>query len=420
MEDRKIAIRIQGVSKKYRLGAIGGRTLQADLQSWWALRRGKEDPNSKIDMNAVRSGARINTNPEFYALEDINLAITKGERLGIIGANGAGKSTLLKLLSRVTAPTTGDIDIYGRISSLLEIGTGFHSEMTGRENVYMNGAILGMTRAEIDAKIEDIIEFSEVREFIDTPVKRYSSGMLVKLAFSVAAHLNSEIITMDEVLAVGDMAFQTKCIDRMRAAADDEGRTILYVSHNMATIRKLCDRCIVMDHGHIIYDGDVEHAIAVYMNSSIGDNSVDIDLTQIPHAYSIDDRVRMTHLTLSAKTTAFYARGEALRLELTVHAAEPIDGARFRLTIRDEADVGIGTAWSNEFWLKEGVSTHDFTVPLDRIAKGNFYASIGIYRDDEIGNHISLDHVTRAFRFELDGLPVWNTNSHGYIQLEIR
>ena len=175
----------------------------------------------------------------------------RGDALGIIGHNGAGKSTLLKLLSRVTAPTAGSISYNGRITSMLEVGTGFHGELTGRENIYMNGAILGMTKKEIDAKMEQIIDFSEVRQFIDTPVKRYSSGMYVKLAFSVAAHLDSEIMIMDEVLAVGDMAFQKKCLDKMREAADKEGRTVLYVSHNMNTIRQLCDRCIVLEHGRI-------------------------------------------------------------------------------------------------------------------------------------------------------------------------
>lgn len=225
-ENREVAIQLSGVKKMYKLGQIGGGTLQGDLQSWWARVRGKEDPNTKIGTDQRLVGQT------FMALNGIDLTVYKGEALGIIGGNGAGKSTMLKLLSRVTAPTEGEIDIYGRIASMLEVGTGFNGEMTGRENIYMNGAILGMTKAEIDAKMEDIIEFSEVREFIDTPVKRYSSGMYVKLAFSVAAHLDSEIMIMDEVLAVGDMAFQKKCLDKMRDAAKKEGRTVLYVSHN--------------------------------------------------------------------------------------------------------------------------------------------------------------------------------------------
>lgn len=206
--NREIAIKLSNVKKMYKLGQIGGATLQGDLQSWWARIRGKEDPNMKIGTNQRLIGKT------FMALNGIDLTVYKGEALGIIGGNGAGKSTMLKLLSRVTAPTEGELDIYGRIASMLEVGTGFNGEMTGRENIYMNGTILGMTKAEIDAKMEDIIDFSEVREFIDTPVKRYSSGMYVKLAFSVAAHLDSEIMIMDEVLAVGDMAFQKKMFEK--------------------------------------------------------------------------------------------------------------------------------------------------------------------------------------------------------------
>ena len=205
----EVVIKIEDLYKKYRLGAIGGGTLTADLQSWWAKVRGKEDPNTKIGDKAYEK------NETFMALNGVNLEINKGDTIGIIGGNGAGKSTLLKILSRVTAPTKGNVKIKGRISSLLEVGTGFHPELTGRENVYLSGAILGMNKEEVDSKIEDIIEFSECSKFIDTPVKRYSSGMFVKLAFSVAAHLDSEILIMDEVLAVGDMKFKKKCIKKM-------------------------------------------------------------------------------------------------------------------------------------------------------------------------------------------------------------
>ena len=244
--ESSLAIRVEGLKKQYRLGSIGGGTLRESLQSWWAKRRGREDPNSCIGFDARLIGQK------FWALNGVDLEVKRGERLGIIGANGAGKSTLLKLLSRITGPTEGQIEIWGRISSMLEVGTGFHRELTGRENIFMNGAILGMTKAEITERLDDIIAFSEAGEFIDTPVKRYSSGMFVRLAFAVAAHLNSEIMIMDEVLAVGDMAFQDKCLTRMRQAADDEGKTILYVSHNMETIRRLCDRCVVMDQGKIV------------------------------------------------------------------------------------------------------------------------------------------------------------------------
>ena len=237
-----VVIEIENLKKMYRLGTIGGGTLTADLQSWWARLNKKEDPNSKIGENR-----QAGNKDYFYALDGINLTVHKGETLGIIGTNGAGKSTLLKLLSRVTAPTEGTIKMNGRIASMLEVGTGFHRELTGRENIYMNGAILGMTKSEIDSKIEEIIEFSECRRFIDTPVKRYSSGMYVKLAFAVAAHLDAEIMVMDEVLAVGDMKFQKKCLGKMGNSATHDGKTVLYVSHNMNTIRELCSRCIVLE-----------------------------------------------------------------------------------------------------------------------------------------------------------------------------
>lgn len=253
-----IAIRISHVSKEYRLGAIGGATLRQELQTKLAKLRGKEDPNLKIGQKAHEKNER------FLALDDVSFEIRKGERVGILGHNGAGKSTLLKLISRITSPTAGTIGIHGRVSSMLEVGTGFHGELTGRENIYLNGAILGMTKAEVNGKIDKIIEFSEIEKFIDTPAKRYSSGMYVKLAFSVAAHLDSEIMIMDEVLAVGDLAFQKKCLDKMGDVSRDENRTILYVSHNMDTIRRLCDRCVVLDKGKIIYDGEVEKAIETY------------------------------------------------------------------------------------------------------------------------------------------------------------
>ena len=256
----ELMLRINNVSKMYRLGQIGGTTLRDELQRLNARIHGREDPTKRIGAKDYNKGET------FMALDGVSFDVKKGERMGIIGHNGAGKSTLLKLISRVTAPTGGSIGLNGRVASMLEVGTGFHGELTGRENIYMNGAILGMTKKEIDAKIEQIIDFSECRQFIDTPVKRYSSGMYVKLAFSVAAHLDSEIMIMDEVLAVGDMAFQKKCLEKMSDVSKAEGRTILYVSHNMNTIRQLCDRVVVLDHGKVVFDGGVEEGIGVYMN----------------------------------------------------------------------------------------------------------------------------------------------------------
>lgn len=409
MNERETAIDVKGVRKQYRLGSIGGRTLQADLQSWWAKKRGREDPNLRIGVDTRLIGQR------FWALNGIDMTIYRGERVGIIGANGAGKSTLLKILSRITAPTEGEIDIYGRISSVLEIGTGFHREMTGRENIYMNGAILGMSTEEINLKLDDIIEFSELREFIDTPVKRYSSGMFVKLAFAVAAHLNSEIMVMDEVLAVGDMAFQQKCLAKMRQAADEEDRTVLYVSHNMDTIRRLCSRCIVLSEGKVIYDGEVERGIAVYMNSSLSENLVDMDFSG---REGVDKGAQITRLVLTDKVTPVYSDGESLGMHITLKLTKPFDKLYVRLTLRTEADVGLGTSWSEPLSF-DGAGEHEaeLIMPLTTVAKGQFYGSIGVYRADEIGRKIVLDHITRAFRIEVSGLPIWNTNAHGYFEL---
>lgn len=412
MEERQKAIHLTGVKKRYRLGTIGGGTLQADLQSWWAKMRGKEDPNRMVGERSRLEGQN------FMALNGIDLTIYQGEAVGIIGSNGAGKSTLLKLLSRVTAPSEGDIYIWGRVSSMLEIGTGFHGELTGRENVYMNGAILGMKRSEIDAKMEDIIEFSEVRDFIDTPVKRYSSGMFVKLAFAVAAHLSSEIMIMDEVLAVGDMAFQKKCLDKMREAARQDGRTVLYVSHNMNTIRQLCDRCIVLDAGKVIFDGDVEKAIAVYMDHSLGENQVDMDLRdKLRSLRDLDTGLKMIHLKLEGKEVPVYQSDEELVLKLTVDAKAPMQDILFRLTLRTDGDMGLGTAWSEALNFENGENEYVLGMPLNTIAKGSFYASIGLYRFDELGRSIMLDHITRAFKIEIEGTPVWNTNAHGFVKL---
>ena len=260
----KTVIRIEHVSKEYRLGAIGGGTLKGDLQTWMARMRGREDPNSKIG-----STRNAGAGERFLALDDVSFEVQKGEALGIIGHNGAGKSTLLKLLCRVTAPSKGKLSYNGRIASMLEVGTGFHDELTGKENIYLNGAILGMTKSEIDEIYDEIVEFSEIGQFIDTPVKRYSSGMKVKLGFSVASHLKSEIVIMDEVLAVGDVNFQNKCINQMKKLAEEEGRTILYVSHNMATVKNLCERCIVLSHGQKAFDGSVSEAIAIYMKEDM-------------------------------------------------------------------------------------------------------------------------------------------------------
>jgi lipopolysaccharide transport system ATP-binding protein len=258
------AIEFNHVSKQYRLGLVSTGTFSRDLNRWWAMNvLGKEDPFLKIGETNVRS--KKGKSDFVWALKDIDFSIEQGDVVGIIGKNGAGKSTLLKLLSRVTAPTTGEINVCGRIASLLEVGTGFHPEMTGRENIYMNGAIMGMTKAEIARKFDEIVDFSGCERYIDTPVKRYSSGMKVRLGFSVAAHLEPEILVVDEVLAVGDAEFQKKAIGKMQDVATGKGRTVLFVSHNMAAVRSLCQKGIVLRDGMSDFMGTADEAIDYYM-----------------------------------------------------------------------------------------------------------------------------------------------------------
>jgi lipopolysaccharide transport system ATP-binding protein len=254
-----LAISASHVSKEYMLGVFNYDFFYKDMQSWIAKRFGKPDPHAKIGAN---QGGRDDRH--FWALKDISFDLEQGERIGIIGVNGSGKSTLLKIFSRITAPTEGIIKIRGKIASLLEVGTGFHPELTGRENVFLNGAILGMKRREISRKLDDIVDFSEIEQFIDTPVKRYSSGMYVRLAFAVAANLDSDILIADEVLAVGDTGFQVKCLKKMKDVSIEQGRTILYVSHALSTVQALCSRCILLKKGHMLENGATQEVIAKY------------------------------------------------------------------------------------------------------------------------------------------------------------
>lgn len=388
------AIKIEHISKEYRLGAIGGGTLRGDLQSWWAKVRGKEDPNVRLD----DVGKSAKGNARFLALDDVSFDVKKGEALGIIGHNGAGKSTLLKLLSRVTAPSKGTIYYNGRIASMLEVGTGFHPELTGRENVYMNGAILGMTKAEISRKFDEIVSFAEMEKFIDTPVKRYSSGMYVKLAFAVAAHLDSEIMVMDEVLAVGDMKFQQKCLGKMGDAANSEGRTVIYVSHNMNTIRQLCSRCVVLDHGKLIYDGDVETAIGIYMGS--------VGKIENEYIYSDEYHVlskRRDGLTIKSlkfnNDCSSCQSGDILYFDLICDSKRKYTDIGFRFEVQFMDGVVVATAFSSkniDFDAGKEKILH-FSFDTSHLAPSKYRVDIVAYAHNEFGTQELIDAVYPGF-----------------------
>ena len=412
------ALRIRGLKKQYRLGEIGGKTLREELQRWWAVRHGQEDPLSKIGEKQRIVGDRI------LALDGVDLDIREGEALGIIGKNGAGKSTLLKLLCQITAPTEGEILYKGRIASMLEVGIGFHGEMTGRENIYLNGAILGMTKAEIDAKLHDIIEFSEVEDFIDTPVKRYSSGMYVKLAFSVAAHLDSEILIMDEVLAVGDQDFQKKCLKKMKEAAQVEGRTVLYVSHNMETIRRLCSRCIVLDEGRIIYDGDVDQAISIYtgiqegLKGSFHFTEEFRPYGRFSHLFSIET------LELVGRESPEFSEGETARFRIRCRTIELLKDVRLRFEIWYQDGTKVGSMLSNPVSeVLPGESEYCLEMDFTGLTSGQYTADLIAYLADDHAIESILDGVYPGIIFNLSDSQTldhhvrWSHQYWGHIRL---
>lgn len=387
-------IKVENLHKKYKLGVIGARTLQATLQSYIAKKLNREDPNSKIGANKAVNG-------DFWALKGVNFEVYEGDILGIIGRNGAGKSTLLKLLSQITSPTKGDIYIRGKISSMLEIGTGFHRELTGRENVYLNGAILGMKKREVDQRFEEIVEFAEMKEFIDTPVKRYSSGMYVKLAFSVAAHLNSEILIMDEVLAVGDMKFQKKCLDKMKDLARNQGKTILYVSHNMSTISDMCNRCIFLEEGSIKYDGEVEKAIQMYYDDFSKDESF-IDLSKNKRPNRFTPTVLVESVLAGNESGFVFDEGDKLRFTLICKALEDVEDVFIRLTINYNY-ISVGTSISDNLGdIKKSESkSYNLVLDLNNLQQGTYSTKLFVFSGTTKGIPKVLDVVEDAFSFNI-------------------
>lgn len=384
-------IEIENLKKQYRLGSIGGRTLREDVHSWWERKHGRDDGSGDT----------------FMALDGIDLTVYKADALGIVGSNGAGKSTLLKILSRITAPTEGEVRIKGRIASMLEVGTGFHKELTGRENIYLNGAILGMSKAEIDRKMDDIISFSECEKFIDTPVKRYSSGMYVKLAFSVAAHLDSEILIMDEVLAVGDMKFQKKCIDKMTEISKKEGRTILYVSHNMATIKSLCNRCIVLDKGKLVFNGDTQDAVRLYLDNVPSDKmSVDYDNILRPSWLCRDD-VRIKRAWYENRESSIFKMGEPLLVNVEWDNIKNVKNLCFRVEITGSDDNPCATACVYDFYdgSSGDLDNRGFKVDTSMLAPGRYRTMYTFFLRGNLNESIDVDCMQGLdFEIEADGI----------------
>ena len=391
----ELAIKVDYVSKEYRLGAIGGATLKSEIQSKIAKIRHQEDPNLKIGQKAY------NKNEKFLALNNLSFEVKKGETIGIIGHNGAGKSTILKLICRVTAPTKGNIFMNGRLTSMLEVGTGFHPELTGRENVYLNGAILGMTKAEISKKFDEIVEFSEVGQFIDTPVKRYSSGMKVKLAFAVASHLDSEIMIMDEVLAVGDVNFQNKCIDRMKKVAEEEGRTILYVSHNMATVKSLCDRCIVLSHGTKIFEGPTDEAISVYMENEKLDNTTFFDTSDAKRHRKCNLRHTLQSLEMLNVKTCQVEYGEKFSFRMVWKSENDNERLMFKMVINGIDTTPVGVIFGEELQHKVGINDAEYIFDTSYLVPGHYTVDMILYDEDQAGNVMFYDRCT-ALRFVVE------------------
>lgn len=410
MNDIPIALHIENVKKKYVIKHV-------------AKKPDSKKEQAKLMMNKLFHPKQANQKEDFWALNGVTFDVKQGEKVGIIGKNGAGKSTLLKIISRITEPTDGKIEFYGKISSMLEVGTGFNGELTGRENIYLNGAILGMTKAEIDEKFNDILEFSEVGKFIDTPVKRYSSGMFVRLAFAVASHLDPDILLVDEVLAVGDTRFQKKCIKKMTNIADS-GKTILFVSHQMNTIRQLCDRVIVLKQGQVVYDGDVEGGIRIYNSEAYLEKQLHYDYTDLPRYPDFDlKKAQVMSLSVLQNETSIYEANEPIEFRLRIKVKVPdLGDLSFRMMIWHADETPIETAFTKTFANITNVGDYDVEVKINdhHLAPGLYKLTIILSGGDSSANSENLDYVYPAFVFEVlnaDGTSRNWSRSWGWVQL---
>ena len=387
----------------YQLGIVGTGTISNDLKRWWAMSvRGKEDPFLKVGQTNDR--ATKGTSDFVYALRDIDFKVEQGDVVGIIGKNGAGKSTLLKLLSRITAPTTGTIKARGRIASLLEVGTGFHPELTGRENIYMNGSIMGMRKHEIDRKLAEIVDFAGVERYLDTPAKRYSSGMTVRLGFAVAAFLEPEILVVDEVLAVGDAEFQKKAIGKMNEVASGQGRTVLFVSHNMNSVRQLCRSGVVLKNGMIDHIGTADECVDYYLETNISDL---VKESKIDNRYRRDTNRTMNLEYINIRMLndpTNMATEEPLHLQMTIRRNNPkIREAQFGIFINNSSDVRVASCYTDPIALPENGDTFDIDVviPNHHLAKGLYKIDMNISKFDYTAFARDHDLVFNVLSFEV-------------------
>ncbi len=401
----KPIIKVENIGKQYRLGNVGTGTFSHDVNRWWHRVRGKDDPYLKVGETNDRT--KTGGSDYVWALKDINFEVQPGEILGIIGKNGAGKSTLLKLLSRVTAPTTGKITCHGRIASLLEVGTGFHPELTGRENIYLNGAILGMTKKEIAAKFDEIVDFAGCAKYIETPVKRYSSGMYVRLAFAVAAHLEPDILVVDEVLAVGDAEFQKKAIGKMKEVSQGQGRTVLFVSHNMESIRKLCPKSIILKTGQLIYYGDTRNAIKKYLSNK------DENLSKKTYINKRTEELELNEIEIVNPNTT----NKEVKIIISYTLYETLKNLRVIISLFNNEGILIFTSsdfheYSSDRIRKAGKYKSICTLPSYFINVGEYRISISIdipkikaFYVDEIMN-FTIEELDKNFLgFSLKGTP---------------
>lgn len=394
------SIEFHNISKQYRLGLVSTRTLSHDLNRWWQTSvMHREDPYLKV--GSVNDRSKAADSEYIWALKDIGFEVEQGDVVGIIGKNGAGKSTLLKLLSRVTGPTTGVIKARGRIGSLLEVGTGFHPEMTGRENVFMNGAILGMSKQEITKKLDEIVDFSGCERYIDTPVKRYSSGMTVRLGFAVAAHLDPEILVVDEVLAVGDAEFQKKAIGKMQDVSRGEGRTVLFVSHNMASIRHLCKRGFVLDNGHLVFSGTAEEAIDHYMSSN-SKEVVDGSLLGLSRPNGCNGAIQFVSVAFLNKENQVIEphSGQFVRICLGLEVKEDCELCRLSIDLFSQWDTLLmnfpSFVVNGDMTLNKGF--HSVYCDIDRLPLTGGSYKLSLWAANERG---CADYLESAVRLEV-------------------